>query len=69
MKTEAQESRRKLVELLEAKLGNERARELLRTPNPLLGYQAPRELMDADPLGLMRLTVLVSAMGTTSLAG
>lgn len=56
------ESRRKLIELLESKVGADRAREFLHTPNPILGWQKPVEILDADHLGLMRMTVLVTSM-------
>lgn len=68
MQESSTESRRKLIELLEAKVGRDRAREFLHTPNPILGWQKPAEILDADHLGLMRMTVLVTSMGRESVA-
>ncbi|SFE37096.1 antitoxin Xre/MbcA/ParS toxin-binding domain-containing protein [Roseivivax sediminis] len=68
MRTNCTESRRKLVELLEAKVGSDRAREFLHTPNPVLGWQKPAEVLDGDHLNMMRVTVLVTSMGTTTVA-
>ncbi len=62
------ESRKKLVELLEAKLGVDRARKFMQTPNPVLGWQKPSEIREADHLSLMRVTVLVTSMGTENVA-
>ncbi|SLN61455.1 hypothetical protein ROJ8625_03133 [Roseivivax jejudonensis] len=68
MHSNSVESRRKLVELLEAKIGSDRAREFLHTPNPVLGWQKPSEILDTDHLGMMRVTVLVTSMGTPTAA-